>query len=284
MKQPLNDMKKILTLSLLLSLTSCFEASSESGYEAWLRYTPVEDPVKLREYQSLSGSVFVFGNSEILNSALGELKYGIKGMTGSEPVTTGKLRAGNIIIGKITDIPDNILRIPDDQLSKLTQEGYLIFRKGKRIVITGKSDAGLLYGVFRLLRLMQMGESLADLNILENPRTRLRLLNHWDNPGKVPDGIPSIERGYSGESIFRWDELPHLNRRYTDYARMLASVGINGTVINNVNTAKNGLEGWKLLTPEYFTQTESSGLRIQEIWCEALYLGKFLQSGDDIRA
>lgn len=248
-------MKAILSY---LFLFACFpNAFSESGNEAWLRYAPVENLVTLKEYQSLTRRVFIFGDSEILTSALGELNYGIKGMTGTVPATAGKIRAGNIIIGKTTDIPGNILRIPEDQLSKLTQEGYLIIRKGKRIVITGKSDAGLLYGVFRLLRLMQMGESLADLNILENPTTRLRLLNHWDNPGKVPAGIPSVERGYAGESIFKWDELPHLNRRYTDYARMLASVGINGTVINNVNTAKNGLEGWKLLTPEYLPKLKA---------------------------
>jgi alpha-glucuronidase len=253
-----------IILSLLLIFNFSFDASSESGYEAWLRYVPVEDPVTLREYQSISGSVFVFGNSEILNSALGELRYGIKGMTGSEPVTTGKLMAGNIIIGKITDIPGRIIMIPGDQLSKLTQEGYLIVRKGERIIITGKSDVGLLYGIFRLLRLMQMGESLADLNILENPRTRLRLLNHWDNPGKVPAGLPSVERGYAGETIFKWDELPQLNKRYTDYARMLASVGINGTVINNVNTAKNGLEGWKLLTPEYLPKLKALASEFRE--------------------
>jgi len=253
------DRKKVyfLILVFLFSFFKTVVAFPESGNEVWLRYAPVEDPVTLREYQSLTRRVFIFGDSEILTSALGELNYGIKGMTGTEPATSGKLRAGNIIIGKTTDIPGNILRIPEDQLSKLTQEGYLIIRKGKRIVITGKSDAGLLYGVFRLLRLLQMGESLADLNILENPTTKLRLLNHWDNPGKLPAGIPSVERGYAGESIFKWDELPHLNRRYTDYARMLASVGINGTVINNVNTAKNGLEGWKLLTPEYLPKLKA---------------------------
>jgi Alpha-glucuronidase len=63
-----------------------------------------------------------------------------------------------------------------------------------------------------------------------NPSSSLILLNHWDNP----DG--TIERGYAGHSIWRWDELPDsVSSRYAEYARACASIGINGTVLNNVN-------------------------------------------------
>ncbi len=98
---------------------------------------------------------------------------------------------------------------------------------------------------------MQTHKRISALNINESPAIKLRLLNHWDNPGEVPRDRSSVERGYAGDSIFKWDTLKENEQRYVDYARMLASTGINGSVINNVNTAKKGLEGWKLLTPEY---------------------------------
>ncbi len=160
-----------------------------------------------------------------MDSALEELKYAISAITGTEPVMAGKRGSSMIIIGKVGDIPRSICRFSKHSTGKLAPEGYLIKHKGKRIIICAKDDAGLLYATFHLLRLMQMGESLKGLDILENPLTGLRLLNHWDNPGNLPAGRPSIERGYAGESIFRWNELPQIHKRYTDYARMLASVG-----------------------------------------------------------
>lgn len=184
-------MKKKLTLFLLLSFILCFDASPESGYEAWLRYAPVEDPIILREYQSLSGRVFVFGNSEILNSALDELKYGISEMTGTVPLKTGKYQTGNIIIGKTSDIPGSILTIPGDQMSKLTQEGYLIIRKGKRIVITGKSVIRYIYdthndGVEEVKNYVTEWQSLAGLidseryeNILNRLKQQVKYAEVW---------------------------------------------------------------------------------------------------------
>ena len=70
------------------------------------------------------------------------------------------------------------------------------------------------------------------------PAFGLRILNHWDNL----DG--TIERGYAGRSLWKWDELPDsLSPRYEDYARLCSSVGINGTVLNNVNASARILSG-----------------------------------------
>ena len=178
-------------------------------------------------------------------------------MLGNKPVTTTEVKEAGIIIGTVNEIPSAIFQITEKQLKGLTGEGYMIRNTGKHLIITAKNDAGILYGAFHLLRMIQMHESVSELDILENPEIRLRLLNHWDNPGNVPEDQPPVERGYAGGSIFKWTDLPAINRRYSDYARMLASIGINGTVINNVNTAKNRLEGWKLLTPEYLPKLKS---------------------------
>ncbi|MCL2097400.1 MAG: alpha-glucuronidase [Bacteroidales bacterium] len=110
-------------------------------------------------------------------------------------------------------------------------EGFIINENSqKEISITAGSEAGLLYGAYHLLRLQAIGAAIGTLNISEAPKYKIRLLNHWDNL----DG--TIERGYAGYSIWKWDELPQtISPRYKEYARANASIGINGTVLNNVN-------------------------------------------------
>jgi alpha-glucuronidase len=84
-----------------------------------------------------------------------------------------------------------------------------------------------LYGSFHLLRLLQTNEPIASLHIVSSPRLKLRLLNHWDNLNRT------VERGYAGFSIWNWHTLPgYIDQRYIDYARLNASIGINGTCIN----------------------------------------------------
>jgi len=248
---------RVLMVKVMILLFCITTATAETGYEAWLRYEKVNDPGLLDEYKYLSGRIYACGSSQIMDSALEELKYAVTALTGVAPEMIDKRTSSGIIIGRVGSIPGRICGISKYQTGKLLPGGYLIRNRGKRIIICAKDDTGLLYGTFHLLRLMQMRESLKNIHILENPVTGLRLLNHWDNPGDLPAGRPSIERGYAGESIFKWNELPQINKRYTDYARMLASIGINGTVINNVNTAKNGLEGWKLLTPGYLPKLKA---------------------------
>ena len=98
------------------------------------------------------------------------------------------------------------------------------------IVITANTDTGILYGVFHFLRLLQTHQPAYPLNIISFPRLKLRLLNHWDNLNRT------VERGYAGFSIWNWHTLPgYIDKRYIDYARANASVGINGTVLTNVN-------------------------------------------------
>ena len=77
------------------------------------------------------------------------------------------------------------------------------------------------------------------------------MANHWDNP-VIGDDHWSVERGYAGDSLFHWQDLPGtVDPRLRDYARLLAAMGLNATDVNNVNTAKHGLEGWRLLTPAW---------------------------------
>ncbi len=110
-------------------------------------------------------------------------------------------------------------------------DSYEITRQDDRITITAPTDLGALYGAYHLARLSASGAQIPS-HISESPAFALRILNHWDNL----DG--TIERGYAGRSLWQWDELPDVvSPRYADYARRNASIGINATVLNNVNAS-----------------------------------------------
>ena len=113
----------------------------------------------------------------------------------------------------------------------LAKDGYTIKSQNGKTVIAASDDAGLLYGAYHLLRLQQTGQPTASLDISEQPFYDLRILNHWDNPNGT------VERGFAGKSIF----LNPDPIRMKMYARANASVGINGTVLNNVNAKPEAL-------------------------------------------
>ncbi|MGL4851907.1 MAG: alpha-glucuronidase [Phocaeicola sp.] len=118
----------------------------------------------------------------------------------------------------------------------VAKEGFLLRTTSDGVEIVSPSDIGLLYGTYHLLRLQEQGKwsefAAASKSVLENPQFDIRLLNHWDNLNGT------VERGYAGQSLWQWSELPEtVSLRYEAYARANASIGINGTVINNVNAS-----------------------------------------------
>ncbi len=129
-----------------------------------------------------------------------------------------------------------VLSVSDDAPGR---DGFRIRRRGQEIQLSSASDIGVLYAAYALLRRQQTGQLLSDgQTVEESPSYDLRILNHWDNP----DG--TVERGYAGRSIWKWDELPgKLSPLYREYARANASVGINATVLNNVNAKAEMLSG-----------------------------------------
>jgi alpha-glucuronidase len=116
---------------------------------------------------------------------------------------------------------------------KLSPEGYTIRRRANEAVTIESATAqGLLYGAYHLLRLQEMGQAEGEIDVVESPHYDIRILNHWDNLDR------SVERGYAGRSLWNWEELPAVvSPRYEAYARANASIGINGTVLNNVNAS-----------------------------------------------
>ena len=227
--------KKITFGLLLLLVISATTVKAENGYELWLRYNRISNTSLRLNYIRQLSSVTLIGHSPTLQAAKYELIKGLKGLTGSKIPFFKKQDNGSpgLFIATAGNLGSLKKNIPPSQLQQCGNEGYLLTTTktgSKRIIITAQSDIGILYGVFHFLRLLQTEQSLDNLHILSVPGLKLRLLNHWDNLNRT------VERGYAGFSIWNWHTLPaYIDQRYIDYARANASVGINGTVLTNVN-------------------------------------------------
>jgi len=226
-------MKRLFTLLLSLFISTLLFA--EDGYNLWLRYTKISNPALLAKYKTAIQHPFVLGESATTAVTQKELSDGLSGLFGIT-VNCNLNSIGNSTLTCGT--PDQSSEIDNLseklKLDKAGKEGFVIstqFILGKkRIIIAGNTDIGVLYGVFHFLRLLQTNQSIDNLNIHSAPSLQLRLLNHWDNLNRT------VERGYAGFSIWNWHTLPgYIDQRYKDYARANASIGINGTVLTNVN-------------------------------------------------
>jgi alpha-glucuronidase len=207
---------------------------SESGYDLWLRYNKIENKKVLNDYMRSISEIYFEEFSPITKTAKEELTRALPSLLDIDIPFTSKLRRhGTIVAGKQNSLLALGLSL-QDKSKLLGDEGFSIstvtIRGFKCILLFSNSDAGLLYGVFHLLRLLQTHQPINDLNITSVPDTKLRLLNHWDNLDRT------VERGYAGMSLWNWHTLPdYIDKRYKDYARANASIGINGTVLTNVN-------------------------------------------------
>lgn len=216
----------------MMSLTPV--ARAEDGYDLWLRYRPADGAAAAR-IAAHANVIMAPGNSATMQAIRDELQRGVGGMTGTAPALSDTIQPGALWLATPKTAPALPVKTND-----LGQEGYAIRSirvEGKPVtLIAANSDSGLLHGAFHWLRLAQSGAALDAIDIRSAPRIDLRLLNHWDNL----DG--TVERGYSGSSIWDWWRLPDWKGpRYSDYARANASIGINGTVLNNVNAKSDSL-------------------------------------------
>ncbi|HWD25901.1 MAG TPA: alpha-glucuronidase family glycosyl hydrolase [Rhizomicrobium sp.] len=218
-------------LFALLFVTPAF---AEDGYDLWLRYRPVEKSYRI------PASVLV-GTSP---AATGELQRGLSGLTGRKIGIAKDVRDGAVVYGTPATSP--LVKSLAPRLAGLGDEGYLIKTQGHVTIIAANSDAGVLYGAFAYLRLIQTRRNLANIDVTSAPHLKVRILDHWDNLDRTQ------ERGYAGFSIWDWHKMPdYMSPRYTDYARADASIGINGAVLNNVAANVN------ILTPLYLAKVKA---------------------------
>lgn len=221
----------VALLWVLAALAGATQAQAETGYDLWLRYQPL-GAARVRAVAPRLRYVVAEGDRPMVRAALDELDRGLAGLIGSAPAHAARIQGeGGLVLATSGSPLLAGLNLP---LAGLGREGYLIrsVRIGGRAVtlIAANGDAGLLYGSFRLLALLQTGGAIDGLDLADAPRLQLRVLDHWDNLDRY------VERGYAGQSLWDWQKLPgYRDPRYTDYARANASIGINGVVLNNVN-------------------------------------------------
>jgi len=224
--------------ALLVAGAQCRPLRAETGYEAWLRYAPLSVD-ESQKYDSLPATAVLLRDTPVLESAQTELIRGVRGMLG-RTLRAEKTLGGEptIVLGTLDDLhaafPE--LRAP----AGLAKDGFWLTTAKTRgvdcLVVTAETDRGVLYGVFTLLSRIARSESIATLDEVQQPAAPLRWVDEWDNL----DG--SIERGYAGRSIFFENGAVRSDlARASDYARLLASVGINGCAVNNVNADPRAL-------------------------------------------
>src|SRR5215467_6271412 len=225
---------RVFVLALLPLLSCCFVAGAETGREAWLRYPPLAAAQK-QPYARVPQRIVVLGDSPLLLAARNELIRGLGSMLGRKFYPGEKMAPGTIVLGAAGSFAD--LRVPQ----KIEGDGFWLKSQSVNgapgILVVGGSERAVLYGAFALLSRVARGRRLSALNELENPGARIRWVDQWDNL----DG--SIERGYSGRSIFfAGGKVREDLTLAGEYARLLASIGINGCNVNNVNANPRALE------------------------------------------
>jgi alpha-glucuronidase len=241
-------MRLLAAICLLLTAFLATPAKAEDGYNLWLRYRQMEAPA-LARYRAAATQIVVQGDGPTLRAAREELQRGLSGLLGRPvPAAPQVSQHGAILVATtatLRGVGDQRLR-PFD----MGREGYRIVTmvvNGRRtILVLAETGIGALYGSFHLLRLIQTRRPLDRLDITERPRVALRMLNHWDDLDR------HTVRGYAGLSLWDWQKLPGWrDPRYTDYARANASIGINGTVLNNVNSNAD------ILTPRFLERVRT---------------------------
>jgi alpha-glucuronidase len=218
-------------------------------YDCWLRRDSFEELKYKDQFFKYSSYIYVTEDSDIVRTAANELKLTIKNIFGIDAIICEQIPNKPHILICAIDFGKKNLKVD----TELKSEGFIIEKSFNQntecLMIAGKDNNGILYGVFHLIKSLCAGKSLSETICTDAPQNELRMINHWDNI------IGDIERGYSGKSIFYKDNvLTKDMTRIKDYARLLASIGINGIVINNVNVHQYET---RFITDEYLPQIKA---------------------------
>ncbi|HSC53260.1 MAG TPA: alpha-glucuronidase family glycosyl hydrolase [Phnomibacter sp.] len=223
-------MKKFL---LLFSVFFCMVAAAESGYDLWLRYPALGNSSVKSSYTKFT-SISIDAAAATTTVLEREFLMALKGILSVKPSIYKGFNASAAVFVVPAAVAVQQKWMAASDTNSLGQEGFkmksITFLGRQRLLITANTDAGLLYGSFQWLRMMASQQPITKLDTVCKPSLQWRMLNHWDNLTRT------VERGYAGGSIWNWQTLPdYIDQRYIDYARANASIGINATVLTNVN-------------------------------------------------
>ncbi len=243
---------KRLQCSLLFSViflsvshfVSAQSISPQDGSKLW--FTTMHPTTEAISHHPTS--VYVPQGSATFDIIKDELKSGLGALFNTTFNFGKKLETGSVFVAT-SGLKTVTGYIDFNELHSLGNDGFIIrsFKSPDFILIAANTEIGALYGTYHYLRMLQTTTtSLQNIDVKQIPSFQRRILNHWDNL----DG--TVERGYAGHSIWKWNELPEiLSPRYAQYARANASIGINGTVLNNVNANPD------ILKPEFLKKVQA---------------------------
>jgi alpha-glucuronidase len=208
-------------------------ARGEDGSAAWLRYARIPDPSM---YKGLPSHIIVYGDSPTDKAAAGELQRGLSSMLGRdftlESTLVGSSEKVDAIVVASTAGLGHVFLLGGKATPPKGEEYWIAFGSANghtRLGIVGGTPQAELYGVFHLLEQIASQQPIPT-DYRSAPSAPIRWTDEWDNLNGT------IERGYAGPSIFF--EIGHVRKDLTragEYARLLASIGINGCNVNNVN-------------------------------------------------
>ncbi|MBP7470604.1 MAG: alpha-glucuronidase, partial [Flavobacterium sp.] len=161
---------------------STVDSSAQTDYKLWLQYEKVQDAKLVSEYQSTINGIVALDNSETIQAATKELQLGLSGLLGNKINVQQNVEAENVLIlGSKSSLKEDILKNLKNDFDLINDEGYIIktikSKDKNRILVTGKTDIGVLYGVFNFLKLLQTNKSIENLNIVDAPKINVRMLN-----------------------------------------------------------------------------------------------------------
>lgn len=212
----------------LLLLASLGFAVADNGLAGWLRYAPL--PSGNHSNNTRPSSIVILNDtaSSPVYVAGQELRNGFKNILGEHvEIQHGSCQPSAVVVGTIAQYSDICGGI--DGIPELVEDGFWLSTNGGGVQILGQNDRGALYGAFEYLSMLAQG-NFSQVSYATNPSAPVRWVNQWDNM----DG--SIERGYGGQSIFFANgTIVEDLTRASQYARLLASIGLNAVVVNNVN-------------------------------------------------
>ncbi|KAI0165143.1 glycoside hydrolase family 67 protein [Hypoxylon sp. FL1284] len=199
-------------------------AAAEDGLNGWLRYAPL--PCEVAEQAKIPAAIVSLNATESspVYTAGQELQKGIQGILGKTlDVTHETCEGSSVVVGTLGTFNGSSV-IPE-----LEEDGFWLSTKGDTVEIVGQNERGALYGAFEYLSMLAQA-NFTEVAYATNPSAAIRWVNQWDNM----DG--TIERGYAGLSIFFENNATVSNTtRVAQYARLLASIRVNGIIVNNVN-------------------------------------------------
>lgn len=168
---------------LLLFLVVVNVTFANDGYKLWLQYLPFENKAVGDYYRDYLEHITIAGTSATQTVIQNEFEIASEGFFGhSIKPEFSKATGSNLTwVIKSDELSNEIKSKLGPKLDEIKEEGYWLKSYQGKIIITAKTDIGLLYGTFAFLKAIQTREKLESLDLLENPKIQKRLLNHWDN-------------------------------------------------------------------------------------------------------